>query len=99
MLGGADVYRVEGTSTDHLVPTGLRVGGGTQLQHGVYGQADATFGPVKLFAGVRHSFAGEGSQFLSPNGGFVVGKKRLRARGSVYRSFRAPTLNELYRDV
>jgi outer membrane cobalamin receptor len=27
----------------------------------------------------------------------VVGKKRLRARGTVYRSFRAPTLNELYR--
>ena len=28
----------------------------------------------------------------------MVGKKRLRARGSVYRSFRAPTLNELYRE-
>jgi outer membrane receptor protein involved in Fe transport len=27
----------------------------------------------------------------------VLGKKRLRARGSVYRSFRAPTLNELFR--
>jgi outer membrane receptor protein involved in Fe transport len=52
---------------------------------------------VKLFGGVRHSFAGGGSEFLSPSGGFVVGKKRLRARGSVYRSFRAPTLNELYR--
>ena len=75
---------------------GLRVGGGTQLQHGVYGQADVTFGAIRLFAGVRHSFAGD-SQFLSPNGGFVVGKKRLRARGSIYRSFRAPTLNELYR--
>jgi outer membrane cobalamin receptor len=96
LLGGADVYRVEGTSTDHLVPSGIRVGGGTQLQHGVYGQVDATFGWVKLFTGVRHSFAGD-SQFLSPNGGFVIGKKRLRARGSIYRSFRAPTLNELYR--
>ncbi len=96
LLGGADVYRVEGTSTDHLVPTGERVGGGTQLQHGVYGQADGTFGWLKLFTGVRHSVAGD-SQFLSPNGGFVAGKKRLRARGSVYRSFRAPTLNELYR--
>jgi len=98
LLGGADVYRVEGSSTDHLVPKGLRVGGGTQLQHGVYGQADATLGWLKLFAGVRHSFAGEGSRFLSPSGGFVAGKKRLRARASVYRSFRAPTLNELYRD-
>jgi outer membrane cobalamin receptor len=98
VTAGADVDRAEGTSTDHLVPTGQRVGGGTQLQHGVYGQADGTLGPVKLFAGVRHSFAGNGSEFLSPNGGFVVGKKRLRARGSVYRSFRAPTLNELYRE-
>ncbi len=98
VMAGADVDRVEGTSTDHLVPTGLRVGGGTQLQHGVYGQADTSLGPVKLFAGVRHSFAGQDSKFLSPNGGFVVGKKNLRARGSVYRSFRAPTLNELYRE-
>ncbi len=98
VMGGADVYRVEGASTDHLVPPGLRVGGGTQLQHGVYGQADAPLGPLRLFAGVRHSFAGQGSQFLSPNGGFAIGKKRLRARGSVYRSFRAPTLNELYRE-
>ena len=47
---------------------------------------------------MRHSFAGNDSRFLSPNGGFVVGKKSLRARGSVYRSFRAPTLNELYRE-
>jgi outer membrane receptor protein involved in Fe transport len=68
------------------------------LQHGVYGQADAALGPVKLFAGLRHSFAGQDSRFLSPNGGFVAGKKSLRARGSVYRSFRAPTLNELYRE-
>jgi outer membrane receptor protein involved in Fe transport len=98
LLGGADVDRIEGTSTDHLVPTGLRTGGGTQWQHGIYAQADATLGWAKLFAGVRHSFAGEGSRFLSPSGGFVAGKKRLRARGSVYRSFRAPTLNELYRD-
>jgi outer membrane cobalamin receptor len=97
LMAGADVYRVEGTSTDHLLPSGQRVGGGTQLQHGVYTQADATLGWVKLFGGVRHSFAGEGSRFLSPSGGLVVGKKRLRGRGSIYRSFRAPTLNELYR--
>jgi outer membrane receptor protein involved in Fe transport len=97
LLGGADVYHVEGWDTDHLVPPGLRVGGGTQLQHGLYSQADFTVGPARLFAGVRHTFAGGDSRFLAPNGGFVVGKKRLRARGSVYRSFRAPTLNELFR--
>jgi outer membrane cobalamin receptor len=98
LMAGADADRLGGTSTDHVIPTGQRVGGGTQLQHGIFGQADVSLGPVKLFTGVRHSFAGMGSQFLSPNGGFVVGKKSLRARGSVYRSFRAPTLNELYRD-
>ena len=94
---GADVDRMEGTSTDHLIPTGLRVGGGTQLQHGVYGQADATLGPVKTLRRRAPQLRRQDSQFLSPNGGFVVGKKSLRARGSVYRSFRAPTLNELYR--
>jgi outer membrane receptor protein involved in Fe transport len=98
LLGGADVDRIGGTSTDHVSPTGSRIGGGVQLQHGVYTQADATLGPAKLFAGVRHSFAGQDSRFLSPSGGFALGRGRLRARGSIYRSFRAPTLNELYRE-
>jgi outer membrane receptor protein involved in Fe transport len=98
LLGGADVDRIGGTSTDHLIPTGQRIGGGVQLQHGLFTQADVTLGSAKLFAGVRHTFAGQDSRFLSPSGGFVVGRKRLRARGSIYRSFRAPTLNELYRE-
>ena len=98
LLGGADVDRLGGTSTDHLVPTGTRVGGGVQLQHGVFTQGDVSVGPARFFAGVRHSFAGQDSTFLSPSGGFAIGHKRLRARGSVYRSFRAPTLNELYRE-
>ena len=85
LLAGADVDRIEGTSTDHLLPSGLRSGGGTQLQHGVYGQADATLGWLKLFAGVRHSFAGEGSRFLSPSGGFVAGKKRLPSPAKLWR--------------
>jgi outer membrane receptor protein involved in Fe transport len=97
ILAGADVYRTHGIDTDHLVPPSLRVGGGTQLQHGIYSQADYSTGPLRLFAGVRHTFAGEDSRFLAPSGGFVLGKKRLRARGSAYRSFRAPTLNELFR--
>ena len=97
-IGGADVNRVEGTSTDHVVPTGQRVGGGTQLQHGVFGQADLTVGPVRFFGGLRHSFTGQDNTFLSPSGGLSLGRGRWRARGSVYRSFRAPTLNELYRE-
>ncbi len=109
LTGGADVNRVEGTSTDHLVPTGLRVGGGTQLQHGVFAQADTSFGPARLFGGLRYSLvsqessvpslaAGLDTHFVSPSAGFVLGRRRLRGRGSVYRSFRAPTLNELFRE-
>ena len=98
LLAGADANRAAGASTDHVFPSGLRSGGGTQLQHGVFGQADAAFGPARLFAGLRHSFAGGGYRFLSPSAGLAIGRKSLRARGSVYRAFRAPTLNELYRE-
>lgn len=98
LLGGADTQRVEGTSTDSLFPAGVRVGGGSILQHGVFGQLDATVGPAIFFLGARHQFTGRGDTFLSPSAGFAAGHRWLRARGSVYRSFRAPTLNELYRN-
>jgi outer membrane cobalamin receptor len=98
LTAGGDVDRVSGTSTDHLFPSGLRVGGGSQLQHGLFTQADATLGAFRLFGGLRHSFAGQGSKFLSPSAGASFARKRLRLRSSVYRAFRAPTLNELYRE-
>ena len=45
-------------------------------------------GPLKLFLGARDQFAGSDNHFFSPSGGFVrVGA--LRARGSVFRGFRA----------
>ncbi len=95
---GGDAQRVEGWSIDSLVPTGKRIGGGTVLQHGTFAQADAKLGPVRLFAGARHHFTGQDRQFFSPSLGATAGKGRWRARGSSYRSFRAPTLNELYRE-
>ena len=98
LLAGADAQRVEGTSTDTLVPTGLRIGGGSQVQHGTFAQLDAGTAAAKIFLGARHQFTGTDSRFFSPSGGFAVGRGFLRGRGSVYRSFRAPTLNELYRD-
>jgi outer membrane receptor protein involved in Fe transport len=98
LVAGGDVQRVSGTSTDRLVPTGIRIGSGSQLQHGLFGQADLDVGPARLFLGARHQFTGQDSNFFSPSAGFVIGRRSLRARGSVYRSFRAPTLNELYRD-
>jgi outer membrane cobalamin receptor len=98
LLAGADVFRVEGHSIDSLFPTGVRVGGGTLLQHGTFVQADASAGPARFFAGARHHFTGQDRQFFSPSAGVVVGRGAWRARGSLYRSFRAPTLNELYRE-
>lgn len=93
VVGGGDAQRVDGTSTDHLFPTGLRVGGGTQVEHGVFGQGDFKAGPARLFAGYRQELGR-----ANPSAGLVFGHGRIRARGSVYRSFRSPTLNELYRE-
>jgi len=98
LLAGADTQRVEGTSTDRLVPTGARIGGGTILQHGIFGQFDYKAGPAQFFFGARHQFTGGGETFFSPSAGFALGRGRWRARGSVYRAFRAPTLNELFRE-
>ncbi len=97
-IAGADIVRVEGFSFDTFFPAGRTVGGGTMLQHGYFLQGDAGVGPARFFGGARHSFTGQDRQFFSPSGGFAVGKGRWRGRGSAYRSFRAPTLNELFRD-
>lgn len=97
-LAGGDIFRVEGFSTDSLFPTGKRIGGGDLLQHGVFAQGDVTLGAAKFFLGARHAFTGRDRRFFSPSAGLVLGRKRVRARGSVYRSFRAPTLNELFRE-
>jgi len=98
LTGGTDLDRVSGTDTDRLVPTGVRIGSGTQFQKGVFGQGDFNWNSVRLFAGARESFVAPGERFFSPSAGAAWGRKRLRLRGSVYRAFRAPTLNELYRN-
>jgi len=97
-LVGADAQRVEGWSIDSLVPTGKRIGGGTLVQHGTFVQGDFRSGPAQFFLGARHHFTGQDRQFFSPSLGFTAGKGRWRTRGSGYRSFRSPTLNELYRE-
>ena len=98
VLAGGDYYRAEGASTDSLVPTGQRIGGGVLPQYGGFVQADATAGPARFYVGVRETHATRDQNFFSPSAGFAAGHGRWRARGSVYRSFRAPTLNELYRE-
>jgi outer membrane receptor protein involved in Fe transport len=59
---------------------------------------DASAGPARFFLGARHSHTGQARQFFSPSAGLTAGRGAWRGRVSAYRSFRAPTLNELYRD-
>jgi outer membrane receptor protein involved in Fe transport len=97
-LAGGDANYVDGVSTDLSVAGVATVGGGTRLEHGVFGQANATWKDFRFFGGLRYDVTGLGENFVSPSGGIVYGRKRFRLRGSVYQSFRTPTLNELYRD-
>jgi len=99
-IAGADVDDTHGVSYDYSYNTRLLTpGGGTLLKHGIFGQADISFGPVRFFAGIRHQFTGVAdATFVSPNGGIAYGYKQLRFRASGYRTFRAPTLNELHRN-
>ncbi len=95
---GNDLQYVNGTSRETVIPTGLRIGGGDQRQMGLFGQGDARFGKLQLFYGSRGQFSGRAGNFYQPSGGLAVDLGVFRYRASAYRSFRAPTLNELYRE-
>ncbi len=98
ITAGADAEQDRGFSTDRFSPTFMRIAGGSLLEHGEFLQGDLNEGPVRFFAGARHQYTGQdGHQFFNPSAGFTVGKHGWRGRGSVYRAFRSPTLNELYR--
>jgi outer membrane receptor protein involved in Fe transport len=95
---GADLHRPSGESIDVLFPTGRRVGGGHLWQQGTFVQADVAVGQrARVQGGLRHDFTGQGKTFLSPSFGLVVADGARRWRAAAYRSFRAPTLNELFR--
>jgi len=96
---GGDADDTHGMSKDYSYSTHvLSRSGGTIVERGLFGQGDVSTGPARFFAGIRQEYTGEnGATFLSPNGGVAVGLRRFRLRASGYRSFRAPTLNELYR--
>lgn len=102
MMAGGDLTRVEGYSLEAVLPTGNRSGGGVQWQRGGFVQADTSWKDLKFFTGLRlHSTAvsnGASNTFWNPSAGVTYGKNRWRTRATVYRSFRAPTLNELYRE-
>ncbi len=99
-IAGADTDDTHGISNDYSYSTHILTrSGGTLLEHGLFGQGDLTVGRFRFFAGIRHQFTGQhGQTFVSPNGGIAMGLKQFRFRTSAYRSFRAPTLNELYRN-
>jgi len=97
LTGGADVLRVEGYSHDAVPGKPATVLGGIQLQDGVFSQFDISAGPARFFTGARYDSTGVGTRFFAPSAGVAAGKGILRWRGSVYRGFRAPQLNELYR--
>ncbi len=96
-LVGADASRAEGWSRERIYPAGSRIGGGHIFEHGVFAQAGFDVGALRLYGGARHDFTVNGRTFFSPSGGATLGRGRWRARTSVYRGFRSPTLNELYR--
>jgi len=96
---GADLHRPSGQSIDTFFPSGRTVGGGHLWQHGLFAQSDFALGRrARLHAGLRHDFTGQGHTFFSPSFGLVLSDGARRWRASAYRSFRAPTLNELFRN-
>lgn len=99
---GGDAQHVEGVSREtpyvNDLPQAPRIGGGSQNQGGVFGQGTADVNNWQFFFGSRGQFAGRAGNFFAPNAGLAVGRGRWRARASSYRAFRAPTLNELYRE-
>jgi outer membrane receptor protein involved in Fe transport len=67
------------------------------LQQGYFGQLDVDFRRATFYAGARYHTAGSGRRFFSPSAGVASSFGRLRVRGSLYRSFRVPTLDEMFR--
>lgn len=98
LLSGGDFSRAEGYSHEVFYPGTPTDKGGTLLQGGAFTQGDASLGRVRLFVGFRAEDAANGTAFWSPSGGATFGYGRWRLRASANRAFRAPTLNELYRN-
>jgi len=81
LIAGADARNVEGFSYDTTLPANtVKIGGGSRLEHGVFGQANVSKGDFKFFGGLRQDVTGTGDNFVSPNGGITYGRKRFRVR-------------------
>ena len=99
LILGTDAHRAGGVSRDTVVSTGfVRLPGGRLWQQGLFVQADFAAGPrTRIYGGLRHDFTDRGNDFWSPRAGLAFSEGPRRWRASVYRSFRAPTLNEFFR--
>lgn len=97
LLAGGDAHRAEGYSRETVFPAGYRVGGGVQTQYGLFAQSDAKVGFARLYGGIRRHDTGT-SVFWSPSGGVAAGFGAWRLYASANKAFRAPTLNEMFRD-
>ncbi len=99
LILGTDAHRASGISRDTVVSTGfVRRPGGRLWQQGLFVQADFAAGPcTQIYGGLRHDFTDRGNDFWSPRAGLAFSEGPRRWRASVYRSFRAPTLNEFFR--
>ena len=95
---GMDTDDAHGISNDYSYSTRrLTRSGGTLLQHGIFGQADVRLGPAALLWRHPASVHGPRRYLRQSERRRHRGRKQFRFRASGYRSFRAPTLNELYR--
>lgn len=97
LIGGADLNHAKGVSRETLFPSGRREGGGAQTQYGLFLQGDKVWKKTRWTGGLRRHMAGA-REFWSPSAGATLALGQWRARASGYRAFRAPTLNELYRE-
>jgi len=94
LIAGGDFVHTEGYSKEQSFPTGYRELGGILNQGGLFTQGNHAFGPVRIIGGLRYQWAGGGHEAWMPS----AGVRWRQFRASAYRGFRAPTLNELYRD-
>jgi outer membrane receptor protein involved in Fe transport len=98
LTAGTDVEYASGFSHDYSPFThATTIKGGDLVQTGLFTQAAYQIGPVQLSGGIRYQFTDAQNNITAPNGGITYTKGIFRLRGALNRSFRVPTLNELYR--
>jgi outer membrane receptor protein involved in Fe transport len=96
---GVELRRVEGESRERVTGGTYRVSGGEQRFLGLYIQDLISFAPrFEVSLALRGDLVDRLDPELSPRAGILFRPiETFAVRGSIYRSFRAPTISELYR--